>query len=428
MGLNVFPTNIGGVQLPFNQLEGPLASLFSTDRPQNLSYPSDLASNPTMCHAVQFSVHDWTTELSGLANGAVDAAGKLIDSVAGGKIGGIISEAFSDPAAALSKVGDDNTLPNAAKLIQAQTYKQKLSQALAHINLYMPDTLYNSFDSFYSTISLTEKLGTPGVAISSAQDLFGKVGSTNKDVIDNVVNAYNSANLGMMKSKTAQGLASYLTGSELLESSFGVGINPQVQLLYKGVDLRKFTLEFMFTPKNAREAEATKSIVDAFNYFSLPSLSGQSGQFLVAPQIFKIKFAFTGKSGVAGAIGNAFEKAFNSIGLGFINTSNQSETISGAANAKIFSIPHPCVLRSVNVDYAPNGWAAYNDGHPIQTRMTLTFEETQIVTKESYSGNMNQGWLNETQRVQSMVSSGFKQETDGSFSMSEAQAKAEGWL
>ena len=35
------------------------------------------------------------------------------------------------------------------------------------------------------------------------------------------------------------------------------------------------------------------------------------------------------------------------------------------------------------LDYAPNGWAAYNDGFPIQTRLTLQFKEMDIVTKRT---------------------------------------------
>lgn len=409
MGLLTFPTNIGGIQLPFNQLEGPLASLFSTDKAQNLTYPSDLASNPTMCHAVQFSVHDWTTELASMFASGVDVLSDLaktgINTSIGsmsGKLGDAAKEAFNNPTGTLTKLGD-NIGPNAIKLGQAKTYKQNLSAPLANINLYMPDTLVNEFSSNYDEISLTQKLGIPGVAISSAQDLIGgQLGSTTKDVIGNIVNAVTtksgatsavSAIAEAMKSKTGQGLLATALNSDLLSSSFGVGLNPQVQLIYKGVNLRTFTLEFIFTPKNAREAETTKQIIDAFNYFSLPSLSGPSGQYLVAPQIFKIKFAFTGASGISGALGNIFQQAFNNIGLGFLNPTDRSGTITNASNAKVYSIPHPCVLKSVNVDYAPNGWAAYNDGHPIQSRMVLVFEETQIVTKESYEGSMNKGWV-----------------------------------
>ena len=43
-----------------------------------------------------------------------------------------------------------------------------------------------------------------------------------------------------------------------------------------------------------------------------------------------------------------------------------------------------CVLDNMSVDYAPNGtWSAYNDGYGIQTRMTLTFKEMSIMTKDN---------------------------------------------
>ena len=56
-----------------------------------------------------------------------------------------------------------------------------------------------------------------------------------------------------------------------------------------------------------------------------------------------------------------------------------------APDAKVFKV-NDCVLENVNVDYAPNGWAAYNDGYPVQTRLTLQFKETQMLTKQHFSG------------------------------------------
>lgn len=71
----------------------------------------------------------------------------------------------------------------------------------------------------------------------------------------------------------------------------------------------------------------------------------------------------------------------SNIGLGFLTTQNPTDTITKGADAKIMTI-NDCVLENVMIDYAPNGWAAYNDGYPIQTRLTLSFKETKIVTKE----------------------------------------------
>jgi len=53
-----------------------------------------------------------------------------------------------------------------------------------------------------------------------------------------------------------------------------------------------------------------------------------------------------------------------------------------APEAKIFKVYHECVLENMSVDYAPNGWAAFGDGHPVQTRMTLQFREMDIVSKQ----------------------------------------------
>ena len=43
-----------------------------------------------------------------------------------------------------------------------------------------------------------------------------------------------------------------------------------------------------------------------------------------------------------------------------------------------------CILESIDVNYAPNGWSTYQDGYPVQTRLTLQFKETEMVTKEHF--------------------------------------------
>ena len=48
--------------------------------------------------------------------------------------------------------------------------------------------------------------------------------------------------------------------------------------------------------------------------------------------------------------------------------------------AKIFTV-NDCVLENVNIEYAPNGWAAYGDGYPVQTIISLDFKETTVYTK-----------------------------------------------
>jgi hypothetical protein len=160
-----------------------------------------------------------------------------------------------------------------------------------------------------------------------------------------------------------------------------------MQLLYTGTSLRNFTFEFTFTPASAKEAESVDQIVKTFTYYSLPDLTaGVGGQFLIPPQIFRIKFSFLGDNGIAGQVYNIFQNTIgNLLGNQFtkmLTGSNPTNDIATAKTAKIFQI-NDCVLKDVSVNYAPNGWAAYQDGYPIQTVMTLTFGEINMVTKQS---------------------------------------------
>ena len=78
MALTVIPTNIGGVSL--NSIASPLASLLGgTSSAQNMVFPADLGSNPTMGHAVIFQAYDYK---SGVGNNLADLGNSVI---AGGK-------------------------------------------------------------------------------------------------------------------------------------------------------------------------------------------------------------------------------------------------------------------------------------------------------------------------------------------------------
>ena len=168
----------------------------------------------------------------------------------------------------------------------------------------------------------------------------------------------------------------------LLANAMGVFTNPQLQLLYKGVQLREFQLSFTLTPKTSAEAQTVKNICDSFAYFSLPGIAGaqvgNSGQFLTPPQVFSVQFQFLGGNGIGNQISNAIYSALNNTGLNVL--AGNSGTITGGKPSKTFTV-NDCVLTNVSIDYAPNGWATYDDGYPIQTTLMLQFKETTMYTK-----------------------------------------------
>jgi hypothetical protein len=54
-----------------------------------------------------------------------------------------------------------------------------------------------------------------------------------------------------------------------------------------------------------------------------------------------------------------------------------------ASENNFYSKIATCVLKDVTVDYTPNGVKSFQDGSPTQINMSLSFQETEILTKQS---------------------------------------------
>jgi len=376
------PLSIGGFQAPLNLLGG----LLTTNNPTNLIYPLDLATNPIYGHAVQFTVYEYISPLSNLSNQIGNQSNNLANSIASASAGQKLTTAEDFVSNTIGPVSLSNVEPVAKQLFSgnlASKFRTEQSLPLATISLYMPDSsLTTSFDSHYTELSMTDTLGFAGYLTSAISDIIKNKGSTAD--LTKVIGPY-------AKQLSIDALSKLGHNPDELKSALQQALgqipNPQMQMVYKGIGLRSFQLQFVFTPISSQEAQQVDQIINAFTYYSVPQLisKDQSGQFLTPPQIFKIKFAFTGNPSLLGSIGNVFKNTltnvFGSQLSGTLLGSNASSTISAAPNAKIFSVGD-CVLENVTVDYAPNGWAAHNDGYPIQTTLSLQFKEMDIVTKD----------------------------------------------
>jgi hypothetical protein len=389
MALTVIPTNIGGVSL--NSIASPLASLLGgTSSAQNMVFPADLGSNPTMGHAVIFQAYDYK---SGVGNNLADLGNSVI---AGGK-NLIEGNASLADAQNLFEAGKSV----ASTMFSASQY-QPLTQGtpLATISLFMPETMAINYTSNYGEVSLTDALGLPGMIANAYSDQKGRDLQTAITPYATAIGAkvFGSA-IGGISNKLGLGMDGTALGG-LAAQALGVFTNPQMQLLYKGVDLREFQLEFVLTPKSAAEAKTIQNICDSFAYFSLPgiagAMSGTSGQFLTPPQVFSVQFQFLGASGLVGQITNTISSALAASGLGFLT---QTNNITGGTPSKTFTV-NDCVLTNVSIDYAPNGWATYDDGYPVQTRIVLQFKETTIYTKNNFKGSAVAANYNNQQQIQ----------------------------
>ena len=394
MGFSVIPTNIGGASI--NSLAGPLAALLNpTPTLQNLTYPSDLGSNPAMGHAVIIQAYDRTTGLQQSGSAAVQSLGaagnNLINATKdlfNGNFSGSVSDLGNAASNLTSAAGSSvNLLTGLAQAGQYQAQKQ--GSPLVSIALFMPEAVNVEYNSSYNEVSMTDQLGLVGMFGNAYSD------ATNAKLKD-AISPYASA----AASKVINDLGSLIgTGSSLGDmvgqSLFNQITNPQMQLLYRGIGLRTFQLEFVMTPKSSAEAQTVKNICDAFTFYSLPGLAGaqvgNSGQFLTPPQLFSVDFKFLGQNSVIGNASQVISSALTNSGLGFLTSSTN---FTDAAPAKTFTVGD-CVLENVSVDYTPNGWATYNDGYPVQTRLSLQFKETEMLTKEYFkkqNQNVYQGY------------------------------------
>ena len=132
---------------------------------------------------------------------------------------------------------------------------------------------------------------------------------------------------------------------------FGSAENPYIEMLFKQVSLRSFSYTFQFSPRNQKESEEVQAIIRMFRFHMLPELKGSNHRYLTLPSTFDIHYMY------------------------------QYSREKSAENS-FYSKIATCVLTGVDVDYTPGGVKSFADGSPTQITMALSFQETELLTKE----------------------------------------------
>jgi hypothetical protein len=314
-----------------------------------------LGTDPTRSHVIKFTSYkpvgkyssQLATQTIDLAKGLGETASQNFDVATQNiknKLPGGSGEVL--PAVGLSE-DTKKTAGNMANEISAADVPRMPDKSIA---LYIPDTVNVSYGASYDDISLTESLGKAyflAQAGTSMLDMFtnngGKINEqlANKAASDPFIR-YSLANAA----GKALGMSNV---GDLAARGMGEAINPQLQVLFRGVGFRTFQFDFVFTPYSKEETENVKKIIQAFKYAAAPEINPlgyfSQGVFMKVPYPFQIQFFYKGQE-----------------------------------NPYVHKIGET-VLENINVDYGPNGWSTFNDGSPVQIKMTLQFKETVIVDK-----------------------------------------------
>lgn len=366
---------------------GPLAALFAGSTSNTFRYPLDIGNYDKAHYMIINILRQKNTQYKGLGveqnnvnrigeisqatpgiqstsfsskiNGAIDNA---INNFTSGKtlFGKNIATNFGGPIKQKAAVDvDQNSYIDSVKNIENQSLIQTTEQTDETVVLYMPDTLQYTFAQSYSEAALGDEMG-------------GKIAAAGKSILEDLKNGLDPKAAAEKGLKGPAATAAIQKGFEAAGSVVGQGSakaaafltlggvnNPMLEMLYSSPAFRQFTFEFMFYPRDEREALEVQNILERLRFHQAPEIDGGSaGLLLIPPSEFELSFYYGGRPNP------------NLPGIG------------------------RCVLTNISVNYAPNGWSAYemfgeNDprlgrtGMPTAIQLTLEFKETVILTKAS---------------------------------------------
>jgi len=363
---------------PPGSAKGPLAPLTGNKEYERNTYryPSDLGSSDKAHYMVININKQRLTSYAGINatdtpqaiknninNGSFAAgtsrqlnyAGQIINQVASGPVGTAISKGttsisnffgqidnnlarFTQGALGVGQ-GGFSALIDGATALQTNTLRAQ-TRITDTVALYMPDTLA------FSQSQNFENIQAGGIAAG--------VLSGGESVINAIKQGGNPADIGkkigvqitpFVLSQLAKNAGGIFQVA--FSQAFGVVQNPMLEVLYSSPSFRTFRFDFQFYPRSEKEAEEVQNIIQRLRFHQAPEVAqgGTNGFFLVPPSEFDISFYYNGQ-----------------------------------VNPNIPKIS-TCVLESMDVDYAPGGFSAYEvpgqnatvggTGMPVSIRLGL---------------------------------------------------------
>ena len=149
--------------------------------------------------------------------------------------------------------------------------------------------------------------------------------------------------------------AGQAVGANVLGRRSGAVLNPNLELLFTGPQLRTFNFNFKFRPRFKEENEEIRRIIKAFKRNMHPQRSAGE-MFLLTPNIFKIKYYHD----------NVPHPYLNEI--------------------------KPCALVNFKVNYTPdNNYMTYGDGGMTGYDVSMSFSELVPVYADEISGDGSYG-------------------------------------
>ena len=325
-------------------------------------YPEDLGNND-FGHYILFHIFERSTSkyVSPTKSATARVVGAVGSAITGNKPG------QADPEEGISRSSKVSGKPIKEELKLSASERSgfstsynlrqagKFVQSKDTIALYMPPNIEASLKLNYKN----DETGIAGTLMQTA----GVIGE-GQSLTDYISSQANTANLNtvassigeIMGAKGALKVTSFLGAGDpvgQLNKMINEAPNPALEAIFQNIDFRTFTYNFRFTPRSENEVRTVDDIIRLFRFHASPErMFGEKvGRHFRMPAEFDIFYMY-----------------------------------QGTQNTWMPMI-HSCVCNNVDVKYGPSGEQQNFrpvDGSPPPTEinLTLTFTETEIVTKE----------------------------------------------
>lgn len=222
--------------------------------------------------------------------------------------------------------------------------RPETTRATHAIALYMPPSVSVSYGADYQDTEIGAGAAIGAAAfddIMSGQSLASTANTALKSLGPEMADGMIRMALGAID--MVPGLEGAM---EIVEMKRGYIRAPQLELAFKGIPKRSFTYDFKMIPKSKAEADEIQKIILAFKTNMLPTMLDGSVRRQIIPSTFDIQYMY--KDGI---------------------------------NENLHKISR-CVMESMNVTYGGDRYKTYEEGVPVETAISLSFKEMDLITAE----------------------------------------------
>mgnify|MGYP001201688205 FL=1 len=231
------------------------------------------------------------------------------------------------------------------------SYRKTTKRITDSVAIYLPPNVQDTTTAAYTGAAT----GVVGAAAAGAFSVLDNLGKKDYEAAAaGIVSAAQSI-VGEAAVRATAEITEAISGAEgtrgLLNKAFGQADNPYMEVLFDKMQLRTFTYNFTFSPKNRQETEDVQKIIQLFRFHMSPELKGKNNRFLTLPSEFDIHYMYQAQDGQASE-----NDYYNKIAT--------------------------CVCTGCDVNYTPDGVKSFEGGAPTKITMALSFQETELLTKE----------------------------------------------